>query len=116
MKEALVTLKPGKEKPVLRFHPWVFSGAIGSVSHKVEEGALVTVCDSAGRFLGRGHAQHGSIAVRILSFEDVPVDESFWNRKLALAFEHRRIMGFPNQRHELLPANPRRGRWFADSL
>lgn len=97
MKEATVTLKPGKEKPVLRFHPWVFSGAIASLSGQVEEGDLVTVCDSAGRFLGRGHAQQGSISVRILSFEDVQVDESFWNQKMALAFEHRRIMGFPNQ-------------------
>jgi 23S rRNA (cytosine1962-C5)-methyltransferase len=96
MNEAQITLKPGKEKPVLRFHPWIFSGAIASLSRKVEEGDLVTVCDSAGRFLGRGHAQQGSISVRILSFEDIPIDDHFWNQKMALAFKHRRIMGFPD--------------------
>ena len=61
-----IYLKPKKEESLLRFHPWVFSGAIGRMDGQPVEGDWVRVLDHEGRFLGAGHYQVGSIAVRIL--------------------------------------------------
>lgn len=88
-----VTLKPKKEDSLLRFHPWVFSGAIQSIEGKPEEGDLVEVYGSNGRFLGVGHCQIGSIAVRILSFQQIPVDETFWEERIRSAYALRRSLG-----------------------
>lgn len=89
----LVTLKPGKEQSLNRFHPWVFSGAIKHISQELEEGELVTVVSNKDEFLAIGHFQIGSIAVRILSFEELPVDSTFWENKLASAIQLRRELG-----------------------
>ena len=97
MNEAIITLKAGKERPVLRFHPWIFSGAIATASAQPEDGDVVTVVDSRGAFLGRGHFQNGSISVRILSFTDTPVNKHFWSNRIAAAFEQRKTMGFPGK-------------------
>lgn len=88
-----IYLKPRKEESLLRFHPWVFSGAIASVSGPAEDGELIEVYDSAGRFLGVGHYQKGSIAVRILSFLPETVDHAFWTRRLRAAYDVRRALG-----------------------
>jgi 23S rRNA (cytosine1962-C5)-methyltransferase len=88
-----IVLKPGKEASLLRFHPWVFSGAIKTIEGKPEEGALVNVFDSRGQFLALGHYQVGSIAVRIVSFEQCIADEQFWKKKLSLALEFRKVAG-----------------------
>jgi len=97
MNEAIITLKAGKERPVLRFHPWIFSGAIATASAQPDDGDVVTVVDSRGTFLGRGHFQNGSISVRILSFTDTPVNQQFWSNRIAAAFEQRKTMGFPSK-------------------
>lgn len=89
----IVTLKPGKEQSLNRFHPWVFSGAIKHISQELEEGELVTVVSNKDEFLAIGHFQIGSIAVRILSFEELPVDSTFWENKLASAIQFRRDLG-----------------------
>ncbi len=89
----IVTLKPGKEQSLNRFHPWVFSGAIKHISQELEEGELVTVVSNKDEFLAIGHFQIGSIAVRILSFEELPVDSTFWENKLASAIQLRRDLG-----------------------
>lgn len=73
-----VRLKPKKEESVKRFHPWIFSGAIQSIEGNPEEGDMVKVFDAQNNFLGIGHYQKGSIAVKIFSFEDVEINESFW--------------------------------------
>jgi 23S rRNA (cytosine1962-C5)-methyltransferase len=86
-------LKPGKEESLLRFHPWIFSGAIQSIEGNPEEGDVVEVCDANGRFLAAGHYQTGSIAVRVLSFEPGSIDENFWAGRISRAYSLRRALG-----------------------
>lgn len=88
-----VYLKRGKDASLKRFHPWVFSGAVGKMDKDIEEGDLVRVVDADGQFIAVGHYQIGSIAVRVLSFEDVVIDASFWELRLQNALELRRSAG-----------------------
>ncbi|MCC8199115.1 MAG: class I SAM-dependent rRNA methyltransferase [Tannerellaceae bacterium] len=87
-----VILKPKKEDSLLRFHPWVFSGAIQSIEGKPEEGDLVGVYGANGHFLGVGHCQIGSIAVRILSFQQTVIDEKFWEERIRSAYTLRKLL------------------------
>lgn len=86
----IVFLKKGKEESLLRFHPWVFSGAISKISDGIVEGDVVEVRDSGGQFVAVGHYQIGSIAVRVLSFEQRHIDDSFWEERLKAALLLRR--------------------------
>lgn len=88
-----IYLKRGKEESLLRFHPWVFSGAIGSIDDGVEEGDIVRVITSDGRHIATGHYQIGSIAVRVLTFKDETIDSEFWNSRLKSALTMRRNIG-----------------------
>ena len=89
-------MKPKKEESLLRFHPWVFSGAIQGMERKPEEGDLVEVYSSDNRFLAIGHYQIGSIAVRVLSFEKRPIDHQFWVDRIRSAYQLRCILGLAN--------------------
>ena len=84
-----IILKPKKDEFLRRFHPWVFSGAIASKSSNLSEGDLVNVLSFEKEFLGIGHYQVGSIAVRILSFEKEEIDESFYEKRLTSAYKMR---------------------------
>ena len=88
-----VILKKGKESSILRFHPWIFSGAIERVDDGVEEGDIVRVVGHDRKFLAVGHYQIGSIAVRILSFDDITIDADFWRTRLKKAYEVRKSIG-----------------------
>lgn len=88
-----VFLKPGKEESLKRFHPWIFSGAIHHIEGEPEEGDIVKVYTAGKTFAALGHFQIGSIAVRILSFADEPVNRDFWKRKLSIAYDLRRSIG-----------------------
>ena len=78
-----IYLKPGKEVPVLRFHPWIFSGAISHVEGNPEDGDVVEVRDRKGALLGVGHFHYGSITVRLLSFGPADLhDGLFWTQKI----------------------------------
>jgi len=88
-----IQLKPKKEESLQRFHPWVFSGAIHRIEGKPAEGDLVEVLDSNRNFLAIGHYQIGSIAVRVVSFENVPVTDDFWSRKIQWAYAMRKSLG-----------------------
>ena len=88
-----VILKPRREESLLRFHPWVFSGAIGQIVGHPAEGDLVSVCAADGKLLACGHYQIGSIAVRILSFDEDPTLPDFWERMLLRAFQLRDAFG-----------------------
>lgn len=93
MEHKSVFLKPGKEESLRRFHPWIFSGAIHHIEGEPEEGDLVKVYTAGKEFIALGHFQIGSIAIRVLSFRDEPVDEAFWRRKLAVAYDLRKSIG-----------------------
>ena len=81
-----VVLKSGKDQSLKRFHPWVFSGAIKKMYGTPPEGELVKVFSNKDEFLGTGHYQVGSIAVRIVSFEDIQPDYNFWKQKVESAW------------------------------
>lgn len=85
----IVYLKKGKDESLKRFHPWVFSGAIASGTESLNEGDVVRVCTASGAFIAVGHYQIGSIAVRVLSFKDIVIDEEFWKSRLQSALEVR---------------------------
>lgn len=85
-----ILLHPGKEASLQRFHPWVFSGAIARKPEEITEGETVRVLAADGTFLGTGHFQIGSIAVRILSFIDEPIDAAFYKRSLSNAYTLRK--------------------------
>ncbi|WP_294453537.1 class I SAM-dependent rRNA methyltransferase [uncultured Bacteroides sp.] len=80
-----VYLKPKKEESLLRFHPWVFSGAIARVEGNPEEGEVVEVYTSDKKYIAAGHYQIGSIAVRVLTFQKEEINHNFWVRRLTVA-------------------------------
>lgn len=84
-----ITLKPHKEETLHRFHPWIFSGAIQSISGKPNEGDVVELYDSKGNFLALGHYQIGSITVRVISFENKQIDHTFWEDRIQQAYQLR---------------------------
>lgn len=88
-----ILLKSGKEKSVFRYHPWIFSGAIAKIEGTLQEGDIVKVYSADRQFLAIGHYQIGSIAVRILSFEDTVIDHNFWRTRITEAYRKRRSLG-----------------------
>ena len=88
-----IYLKKNKDESLKRFHPWVFSGAIGHIDEGVEEGDIVRIITSDGKFAALGHFQIGSIAVRVLSFNDINIDEHYWNSRLSSALDMRKSIG-----------------------
>ena len=98
-KIACVHLRRGKEESLLRRHPWVFSGAIERISeglNPLAEGDIVDVVTKQGEFIAKGHYQIGSIAVRVLSFEQVDIDAKWWEERIAKAKELREAMALIN--------------------
>lgn len=90
----ILRLKKGKEESLDRFHPWVFSGALTeNLPEGLEEGDVVGVETSNGRFIGTGHFQIGSIAVRILDFSNRKIDADFFAERLREAFAVRVALG-----------------------
>lgn len=88
-----IHLKRGKEDSLRRFHPWIFSGAIQSMSEEPAEGEVVKVFTNENEYIATGHYQIGSIMVRVLSFSDETIDQAFYERKLAIALDVRRSIG-----------------------
>lgn len=88
-----VYLKPRKQESLLRFHPWIFSGALAGMDDGIEEGEVVRVITHEGQFIAVGHYQIGSIAVRVLSFRDITIDGAFWRSRLEAALLMRQRIG-----------------------
>ena len=91
--EKRIFLKKGKEDSLRRFHPWIFSGAIHHIEGELQEGDIVKVYTFDNEFIAIGHWQIGSIAVRVLSFRDVDIDDDFWTSRLTTAYEARKAIG-----------------------
>ena len=92
----IVHLRRGKEESLERRHPWVFSGAIERITEHLAplaEGELVDVVTKSGDFIARGHWQIGSIAVRVLTFEEEEINQSWWNRRISEALGMRKALG-----------------------
>jgi 23S rRNA (cytosine1962-C5)-methyltransferase len=92
-----VFLKKGKEFSIQRFHPWIFSGAIHKIEGEVADGNWVEVQDFAGKILGFGHYQNGSIAVRMLSFNKEKPTANFWKEKISRALHLRSVSDLPSK-------------------
>jgi 23S rRNA (cytosine1962-C5)-methyltransferase len=88
-----VILGSGKDQSLRRFHPWIFSGAIKKIKGPVFDGDLVDVYSNHDEYLGTGHYQEGSIAVRMLSFSEGELGDDFWQKKIRNAVEFRRHTG-----------------------
>ena len=88
-----IYLKKGKEDSLLRYHPWIFSGALHHMDEGISEGDIVRVVNAKGDFMAVGHYQDGSIAVRVLSFSDVAIDAQFWESRLSSALGMRQAIG-----------------------
>ena len=93
-----IILKPRREESLLRFHPWVFSGAVAQIVGHPAEGDLVSVCSADGKLLCCGHYQIGSIAVRVLSFDEDPTQADFWLRMLTRAYKLREAYGLTDSK------------------
>ncbi|MBQ6612633.1 MAG: class I SAM-dependent rRNA methyltransferase [Alistipes sp.] len=101
-KLACVHLRRGKEESLLRRHPWVFSGAIERISEglaPLAEGDIVDVITKGGEFIARGHYQIGSIAVRVLTFEQESIDAQWWEERIAQAKQLRQSLGMVDNDH-----------------
>lgn len=88
----ILQLRRGKSESLRRFHPWIFSGALTRIPENLAEGTLVRVVDENNKFMALGHYQIGSIAVRVLSFTERPIDVAFWVERLNEAFKVRRSL------------------------
>lgn len=96
---AKLILKSGKDQSLLRFHPWVFSGAIKDTVGFPAEGDVVEVYSNKDEFLGIGHYQIGSITVRVFSFQQVTPDFEFWKSKIQQAYNLRVALGLAGSGH-----------------
>ena len=94
-----IILKPKKEESLKRFHPWIFSGAIGGAEGEPQEGDIVTVYDSNNHFLAIGHCQIGTISIRVLSFEQEIIDVPFWEKRLRAAYQLRKNLRLTKSTH-----------------
>ena len=88
-----IFLKRGKDESLRRFHPWIFSGAIHHFSEEPEEGEIVNVFTSENEYVATGHYQIGSIMVRVLSFDNEEINQSFYEKRLAIALDVRKSIG-----------------------
>jgi 23S rRNA (cytosine1962-C5)-methyltransferase len=89
---ASVQLLPHKTQSIERRHPWIFSGALKKMPEDVADGQVVAVLDSRGNELAKGHFNHGSIAVRVLTFENEAIDQAFFNKRISNAVALRKLL------------------------
>ena len=97
----IVKINKNKINSIERRHPWVFSGAISSDVTDIKDGDIVTVCDHKDYFLARGHFQHATISVRILTFEDLELNQDFFNKQISNAVELRRKLNLINEKSNI---------------
>lgn len=89
MSHKSIVIRKNKLKSIERFHPWIFSGAIETDTSDILEGEIIDVCDNKKRFIARGHFQPSTIAVRVLTFEDRPINALFFEERIGNAVNMR---------------------------
>ena len=89
-----LVIASGKEKAIMRRHPWIFSGAVKRIVGEPQEGDFVDVVDNQGNWMATGHYQDESIICKVLSFDTPQVDETFFRARLASAIAYRERLGF----------------------
>ena len=94
MNRPRLIIAPGKEKAILRRHPWIFSGAVKRIEGDPQEGDLVDVVDAHGQWMATGHYQNESIICKVLSFDTPQIDDDFFRQRLASAIAYRQSLGF----------------------
>jgi 23S rRNA (cytosine1962-C5)-methyltransferase len=83
-------LKPGREKSLLRRHPWIFSGAIQHVDDQPISGSTVDLLSSNKQFLARAsYSPTSQIRARVWTFEDEPIDKEFFRKRIRNAIDTR---------------------------
>jgi len=95
---AKVILKSGKDESLKRRHPWVFSGAVKDVEGYPEEGDVVKVYNNKNEFLGIGHYQKSSIAVRVFEYVDREINFDYFYDKILKAYNYRKLLGLTNNK------------------
>ncbi len=93
-----IVLRSGRDQSLKRYHPWVFSGAIKKIYGEPAEGDIVKVYSNQDEFLGTGHYQEGSIAIRILSFKEEEIGEDFYITRIKDALAARAKLGLPDDK------------------
>jgi len=88
-----VILRKGKEVPVKRYHPWIFSGAVLKIEGDYKEGDIAEIYSSEGQYLATGYLLSGSIAVKLLTFEQQEINKEFWKHKILKAYDLRHSIG-----------------------
>ena len=96
MNRPRLIIAPGKEKAILRRHPWIFSGAVKRIEGEPQEGDLVDVVDARGQWMATGHYQNESIICKVLSFNTPDIDADFFRSRLRSAIDYRARLGFFN--------------------
>lgn len=94
-----IVLKSGKDQSLRRFHPWVFSGAIKKIHGPEREGDMVDIYDNKEEFLASGHYQQGSIAIRVLTFDQMEFDQDFWDGRILRAWKLREKLAVIDRKH-----------------
>ena len=89
-----IQLHKGKEFSLQRFHPWVFSGAIAKKDEGLKDGDLVEVFSNKSDYLGTGFYANGSIAVRLITFKQQAIDQTYWTATVKKAYDYRQQLGF----------------------
>ena len=84
----------GREKALLRRHPWIFSGAVARTVGEPDEGDVVDVISYDGQWMATGHYQSDSIICKVLSFDERNIDRDFFRRRLISAISYRERLGF----------------------
>jgi 23S rRNA (cytosine1962-C5)-methyltransferase len=93
-----IILKPGREKSLLRRHPWIFSGAIQHVDDEPASGANVDLLSFDRQFLAcASYSPNSQIRARVWTFEDEPVDVDFFRRRIRSAIDTRQKLNVERQ-------------------
>ncbi len=88
-----IILHKNKERSLLLFHPWVFSGAIRQLPENIMDGDIAEVWSSDGKYLCTGHYHKGTIMVRAITFNQEELDPAFWCNKIEKALDLRKRIG-----------------------